>query len=194
MIYNKQFAMRRAIDLTASMMLLPIALPICIAAMIAVRCESKGSPFFIQRRVGRQKKPFRLFKIRTMAHLSSDVPSHEINPMQITAVGAFLRRTKLDELPQLLNVLNGSMSLVGPRPSLPSQLQLISERERYGLFELLPGVTGPGQLAGLDMSDPIRLAEVEAAYFRDGTPLHDMLLIMRTALGHGSGDAATKTR
>ena len=194
MIRDTQHFLRRIIDLVIGIALLPIAVPICLLAMIVIRVESEGSPLFVQKRVGRHQKPFLLFKLRTMAARSGDLPSHEINPMHITRVGALLRRTKIDELPQLLNVLNGSMSLVGPRPCLPSQQLLISERDRHGLFVLLPGVTGPGQLAGLDMSDPVRLAQVEADYFRDGTPLRDMLLIARTALGGGRGDAATKSR
>jgi O-antigen biosynthesis protein WbqP len=105
-----------------------------------------------------------------------------------------LRKTKLDELPQLLNVISGSMSLVGPRPCLFSQAELIAEREKRDLFRFRPGVTGPAQLLGIDMSQPEQLAEVEAAYFWRAGPADDLALIVRTAIGAGSGDAAVRPR
>jgi lipopolysaccharide/colanic/teichoic acid biosynthesis glycosyltransferase len=112
--------------------------------MVVIRLESKGCPLFIQARLGRQQKPFRLLTLRTMAACAGDVPSHEISYDQITRTGAVLRRLKLDELPQLLNVLAGSMALVGPRPCLPHQSELIDERDRYDLFSMLPGSDGSG--------------------------------------------------
>lgn len=183
---------KRFIDLAISLTLLPIAIPICLVAFVAIRLESPGSPLFVQRRVGRHRQPFRLMKLRTMGRLAGDLPSHEVDPLQITRVGAFLRRTKLDELPQLLNVIGGSMSLVGPRPCLFSQELLIAERERQGLYDFAPGVTGPAQILGIDMSDPVRLAQTEAEYFHVATPRRDFSLILRTALGGGRGDAALR--
>lgn len=187
-------AIKRFLDLAICLCLVPIALPICVAAMIAIRYDSAGSPLFVQRRVGRNRHVFRLLKLRTMAARSGDLPSHEIDPMQITRVGAFLRRSKLDELPQLLNVISGSMSLVGPRPCLPSQQVLIAERERLGLYAFAPGVTGPAQLVGIDMSDPILLARTEADYFHVATPMRDLSLIVQTASGGGRGDAALQNK
>ncbi|WP_339345903.1 sugar transferase [uncultured Sphingomonas sp.] len=185
-------ATKRLLDLAVCLALLPFVLPVCLVALIAVRIETRGAPLFVQWRVGRHRRPFRLLKLRTMAARSGDLPSHEIDPMCITRVGRFLRRTKLDELPQLLNVVVGSMSLVGPRPCLPTQETLIAERERYGLYEFVPGVTGPAQLVGVDMSDPVLLARIEAEYFHVATPRRDLSLILRTALGGGRGDAATR--
>src|SRR5690606_1471671 len=123
-----------------------------------------------------------------------DKPSHEVDANEITRVGSFLRRTKLDELPQLANVFVGSMSMVGPRPCLLTQRDLIAEREQRGLYEFPPGVTGPAQLQGIDMSDPVLLAQTEAEYFMHATPVRDLTIMWRTAMGGGAGDAAARKR
>lgn len=185
---------KRAVDLAVCLALLPVAVPVCLAAMMAIRLESEGSPLFVQRRVGRSQRIFWLLKLRTMGRNAGDHPSHEVDSMQITRVGAFLRRTKIDELPQLWNVVTGAMSLVGPRPCLPSQQVLIAERERRGLYAFAPGVTGPAQILGIDMSDPVLLAETEAGYFHQATPIRDIRMIAQTATGGGRGDAALKAR
>ena len=192
--WNGDELLKRAIDLALCVAVLPLALPLCLLLLAAVRIESRGAPLFVQVRVGRHQRPFRLLKLRTMAADTSDLPSHEVDPAHITRVGAWLRRTKLDELPQLLNVIAGSMSLVGPRPCLYSQVELIAEREKHGLFRYRPGVTGPAQLLGIDMSQPRLLAEAEANYFRAAGAIDDVALILRTALGGGSGDAAIRPR
>lgn len=192
-MFGSQFV-KRCIDLVICVGLLPVAVPACILAMIAIRCETAGSPLFVQKRVGRHRRTFNLLKLRTMGTRAGDAPSHAVDPVHITRVGAFLRRTKLDELPQILNVLTGSMSLVGPRPCLLSQHELIAEREKWGLYRFAPGVTGPAQLLGIDMSTPLLLAKTEAAYFHDTTPSRDLSLIVRTATGAGRGDAALKLR
>jgi len=188
----RDLLMKRSFDLIAAACLLPIAAPLCALLMIAVRLESPGSPLFVQKRVGRQKKLFNIFKLRTMLSDTGDHPSHFADPNRITKVGAFLRRTKLDELPQLLNVLGGSMSFVGPRPCLPSQHHLIAERARRGLLDIPPGITGPAQIRGVDMSEPGRLAKVEAEYFTKSTVLSDIGLLAITAFGGGKGDAALR--
>jgi lipopolysaccharide/colanic/teichoic acid biosynthesis glycosyltransferase len=123
-----------------------------------------------------------------------DRASHEVGASTITRSGRFLRRTKVDELPQLWNVILGDMSLVGPRPCLPSQRELIDEREKLGVLRLLPGITGIGQLAGLDMSDPVALAHADAAYLAPWSLGRDLDLLIRTAVGGGSGDAAVTRR
>ena len=191
---NSGHIFKRAADLAICLPLAIVAMPLCLIAMAAIRFESRGSPLFVQQRVGQGRRPFRLLKLRTMTRETGDRPSHEVNSAHITRVGAFLRRTKLDELPQLVNVLAGSMSLVGPRPCLPSQFVLIEEREKLGLYAYRPGVTGPAQLQGVDMSDPVRLAQLEAGYFHEATPARDFWLIFRTAFGGGRGDAALKGR
>lgn len=185
-------AAARALDLTASIALLPLAAPLCLLLMALVRAETSGPALFVQTRVGRDERPFRMLKLRTMFADTGDHPSHAVGADRITRVGRVLRRLKLDELPQLVNVLVGSMSLVGPRPCLPSQAELIGERRARGLFALRPGVTGPAQVLGIDMADPVRLAEAEAAYFGRRSLLGDIGIIARTFVGGGSGDAALR--
>lgn len=184
--------LKRAIDLAVSILLAPIALPVCLILLALIRAGSPGSPLFVQTRIGRNQRPFRMLKLRTMSADTENVASHLVTRAKITRLGQVLRRLKLDELPQLWNVATGSMSLVGPRPCLPTQGELITEREKRGVFAFRPGVTGPAQIMGIDMSEPERLAKVEAEYFHKATPFEDVALILRTALGRGSGDAALK--
>ena len=172
----------------AAVLILP-ALLICLPALIAIRIESKGAPVFFQTRVGKNQKPFRLVKLRTMAAGTANVGSHEVSAAQITRVGHFLRRTKIDELPQIWNVLVGNMSFVGPRPCLPSQTELVAARSALGVFDVPPGITGPAQLAGIDMSTPDALAAADAAYIADNSLRGDLKLIIQTGTGGGRGDA-----
>lgn len=115
--------------------------------------------------------------------------SHEVSAAQITRLGHFTRKTKLDELPQVWNVLLGQMSFVGPRPCLPNQHELIAERETLSVFDVRPGVTGPAQLAGIDMSTPKRLAKADAEYIANRSFRGDLKLLLITATGKGRGDA-----
>ena len=183
---------KRGIDIVLCLVALPIALPLCLLLLILIRLETAGSPLFVQTRLGRELRPFRMLKLRTMARDTGDLPSHEVGEHRITRLGRLIRALKLDELPQLLNVLVGSMSLVGPRPCLPSQMELIAERKARGVFDFRPGITGPAQLSGVDMSEPARLAQIEEAYYRSATPLDDIRMILRTAFGQGFGDAAIR--
>jgi O-antigen biosynthesis protein WbqP len=186
--------LKRLLDIVICLVLLPLALPLCLLLLLLIRLESRGWPLFVQQRVGRQLRPFRMLKLRTMASDTAHLPSHEVGQDRITRLGAILRRLKLDELPQLVNVLAGSMSLVGPRPCLFSQTELIGARQARGLFAFRPGVTGPAQLTGVDMSEPERLAEVEAGYFHKATLAGDLRLMLRTVFGGGAGDAALRLR
>lgn len=181
--------MKRAFDLVATLALLPVALPLIAVAAILIKLSSPGPVIFRQQRVGRHEKPFTCLKLRTMQHGTRDAPSHEMPRSAVTPVGAWLRRFKLDELPQLWNILRGEMSLVGPRPCLPSQVGLIAARRRRGLSGLRPGVTGVSQVRGIDMSDPERLAESDAAYLQDMSLPRDIVLLLRTVAGAGRGDA-----
>jgi len=178
----------RILDLLLSLVGLCITFPLLLLAMIAIRFESPGSPIFAQPRVGRDRRTFTCYKLRTMRKGTRQGASHEVGGAAITTVGRFLRRTKLDEIPQLWNVVRGDMSLVGPRPCLPSQAELIAERERLGLHAIRPGITGPSQVAGLDMSDPPRLAAMDARW--DGTLRSYFVILLLTVLGRGRGDAA----
>ncbi len=183
---------KRSIDVALCLLALPVAAPLCLLLMLFIRLESAGSPLFVQTRLGRGQRPFRMLKLRTMALGTGDLPSHEVGEHRITRLGRLIRALKLDELPQLLNVLVGSMSLVGPRPCLPSQTVLIAERAARGVFDFCPGITGPAQLLGVDMSEPARLAQIEEDYFLHATLVDDIRMILKTTFGQGYGDAATR--
>ena len=120
-----------------------------------------GSPLFIQSRVGYNLKSFSLFKFRTMPIGVRSAGTHLINDIKLTSYGNFLRRTKLDEIPQLLNVLFGDMSLVGPRPCLFNQKKLINERKKRGVFKVRPGITGLAPINGIDMKTPTLVAKTD---------------------------------
>lgn len=180
---------KRAFDLTFALLLaIPAALACGVAALL-IWLDDRANPFFVQIRLGRNERPFRLVKLRTMRVGTGDRPSHETVRGSITRIGAMMRRTKLDELPQLWNVLRGEMSFVGPRPGLPSQVELADSRRRHGVDCLLPGITGVSQVQGLDMSTPERLAETDATYIGDWSIARDLRLLIRTGMGNGRGDA-----
>lgn len=147
-----------------------------------------GKPIFVQERVGRYKKPFQLYKFRTMQVNTKSVASHLSNKASITKFGAFLRKTKLDELPQLINVLIGNMSLVGPRPNLFNQTELIEERDKREVYNFLPGITGLAQINEIDMSTPRKLAEVDAQMLQKITLSDYFKFILATVSGKGQGD------
>lgn len=147
-----------------------------------------GSPLFLQERVGRNKKPFTLVKFRTMKVDTASVASHLASAASITRMGGFLRKTKLDELPQLWNVLKGEMSLVGPRPNLFNQYELIAERDAQGVYNVRPGITGLAQVNDIDMSTPALLAETDARMIREMSLGSYFRLIVQTVTGKGRGD------
>lgn len=182
--------MKRWIDLMLAVPLAIAAVPVVLLVAIAVRIETPGSPIFLQRRVGRNGRIFPLVKLRTMYANTRHVASHEVPHAAITRVGVVIRRLKIDELPQLANVILGQMSLVGPRPCLPTQVELIDERQALGVDRLLPGITGISQVQGLDMSDPARLAASDAAYIKGWSVTADLAILWATVAGHGFGDAA----
>ncbi len=147
-----------------------------------------GSPIFRQERVGRDQKPFALVKFRTMRLDTASVASHLADASAITPFGAFLRRTKLDELPQLWNVIKGEMSLVGPRPCLFNQTELIIQRVSHAVFSARPGITGLAQVNNIDMSTPKLLAETDARMLKELTLPTYFKYIFMTVVGMGSGD------
>ena len=147
-----------------------------------------GSPIFRQQRLGRDQNPFTLIKFRTMRVDTASVATHLANASAITPFGHFLRRTKLDELPQLWNVLKGEMSLVGPRPGLPNQFELTAAREAHGVFKARPGITGLSQVNEIDMSTPEKLAESDARMIANMSVTNYFRYIIMTVLGKGSGD------
>ncbi|WP_265515771.1 sugar transferase [Nitratireductor luteus] len=172
---------KRAFDLVLSVPGLILATPVILVTGLLVWATSRGPAIYSQMRIGRGGKPFRCYKLRTMHIDTPSVPTHETQKHAITGVGRFLRRTKLDELPQLWNVVKGEMSLVGPRPCLVTQTDLIAHRERLGVFSGRPGITGLAQLRGIDMSRPALCAKSDAEYLANWTLSGDIALIIRTA-------------
>ena len=147
-----------------------------------------GSPFFLQKRMGKNKSFFTLFKFRSM-HLSTEsLPTHLLQTSSVTRWGAFIRRSKLDELPQLVNIFLGQMSFVGPRPNLPNQDDLIHQRSVRGVYQVRPGITGLAQIQKVDMSTPALLAEIDAQMIAQMGVLLYFKCILLTLTGNGFGD------
>jgi O-antigen biosynthesis protein WbqP len=151
-----------------------------------------GYPFFFQSRVGKGKSMFRLLKFRSMHVNTPSVATHLVNSSSVTSFGAFLRRSKLDELPQLWNVFIGDMSLVGPRPNLFNQQDLIAERESRGIYSVRPGITGLAQIKKIDMSTPKLLAETDAKMIKELNTIGYFKFIFLTVFGNGFGDRVIK--
>ncbi|MCG9730951.1 sugar transferase [Shewanella sp. Isolate13] len=180
--------MIRIIDFLASFFGLLLLWPVLLVVTIIGMFDT-GSPIFVQTRVGRNKKPFKLIKFRTMSVETKSVASHLASNASITKLGSFLRKTKIDELPQLINVIKGEMSLVGPRPNLFNQEELIKERDALRVYDVLPGVTGLAQVQNIDMSTPALLAKTDKQMI-DSLNVKDYFkYIMMTVSGSGSGDA-----
>ena len=156
--------------------------------LVVIGFFDTGSPVFRQERLGRNKNAFMLVKFRTMNPDAASVATHLADSNSITKVGAFLRRTKLDELPQLWNVLKGEMSLVGPRPGLFNQTELTDARDKLGVFRVRPGITGLSQVSEIDMSTPEKLAESDAKMIAEMNLKNYFRYIFLTVAGKGSGD------
>ncbi len=179
--------MLRIFDVLFSLLGLIFGLPL-LAVLLVMGFFDTGSPLFRQVRVGRHHQPFILVKFRTMKPDAISVATHLADASAITSLGRFLRRTKLDELPQLWNVLKGEMSLVGPRPSLFNQKELIAERAERDVFSVRPGITGLAQVQGIDMSTPRILAETDAQMIKTLSLLNYFKYILLTVMGGGAGD------
>jgi O-antigen biosynthesis protein WbqP len=156
--------------------------------LIVIGYFDTGSPFFVQERVGKNKKPFKLVKFRSMFINTKSVATHLASSSSITKFGKFLRGSKLDELPQLWNVLIGDMSLVGPRPNLYNQEELIMERDKLGVYQIRPGITGLAQINNIDMSTPKLLAKTDAEMMKGYSVSTYFTFIFSTIMGKGSGD------
>lgn len=180
---------KRLTDVLGVVIVFPLLIFIWIPVAVAIRLDSKGPILFRQVRVGLDEQPFTILKFRTMRVEMDDRASHEASKSMITRVGRILRLTKIDELPQILNVLSGTMSFVGPRPCLYSQDQLIRLRRQKNVFQCRPGITGLAQLSGVDMSDPEKLSMIDADYCQNRSDLNDVLIILKTFIGKGRGDA-----
>ncbi len=179
--------MTRVLDVALSLIGLVLGAPI-LALLWVIGWFENGSPLFRQQRVGRYQKLFILIKFRTMRLDTVSVATHLADASAVTPLGRLLRRSKLDELPQLWNVLKGEMSLVGPRPCLLNQTELIYERAARKVFDARPGITGLAQINGIDMSSPELLAETDASMLRDINMISYFKYIIKTVSGSGRGD------
>lgn len=184
-----QLCLIRVIDIAAALLGGLLVLPIILILWFVIRLDTPGPSIFRQQRVGRGERLFVCCKLRTMAHGAPAVGSHEIPSTYVTALGRRLRRLKLDELPQLWNVLIGEMSLVGPRPCLPSQKELIAARRALGVYGVRPGITGSAQVKGIDMSTPLELAHEDAVWVAAPSLKMYASLVVMTVFGRGRGDA-----
>ena len=181
MLYNRYI--KRILDFVLSLCAIIALSWLLLLLALLVKCTSKGPIFFKQKRVGKDKTYFHILKFRTMRiDTPKDMPTHLLaNPEQyITPIGRFLRKTSLDELPQLFNILVGQMAIVGPRPALWNQEDLIAERDRYGANNVRPGLTGLAQVSGRDeLPIPIK-AKYDGDYVDNIGVMYDILLIIRT--------------
>jgi lipopolysaccharide/colanic/teichoic acid biosynthesis glycosyltransferase len=179
--------MIRFLDLLFSFLGLLILSPILIILLIIGYFDT-GLPIFYQERVGKNLKPFNLLKFRSMHVNAPSVATHLVSSNLITNFGGILRKYKLDELPQLWNVLIGDMSLVGPRPNLFNQTELIMERKSRGVYCIRPGITGLAQIKKIDMSNPQLLAQTDSQMIRDLSTFYYFKYIFLTLFGKGFGD------
>lgn len=175
---------KRIFDIVCSLIaIILLALPMLIVA-IAIKCDSKGPVLFKQQRVGKKKKLFKIWKFRSM-YIDTDpnAPTHQLGDAtsHITKVGKFIRKTSIDELPQLFNILFGKMSFVGPRPALWNQDDLIAERDKYHANDIKPGLTGLAQISGRDeLEIPVK-AKLDGEYVKKRAFFYDIWLIIKTA-------------
>lgn len=179
--------MIRLLDFLLSLLGLMLLWPVLIVLYV-IGLFDTGSPLFFQERVGRDKTTFILIKFRTMPVETKSVATHLVGANSVTRLGQFLRKTKLDELPQLINVLKGDMSLVGPRPCLANQSDVIRAREDKQVFDARPGITGLAQINDIDMSMPEKLASLDAEMIQTLTIKRYFQYIIQTVLGAGLGD------
>jgi len=175
--------MPRLLEVIIAFISLIILSPLLLLFVLAVRASSPGPAIFKQIRIGHGQKPFIIFKIRTMHVGTKETETHLVGSQSVTGIGGILRKLRLDEIPQLYNVLSGDMSLVGPRPCLPSQIDLMARRLDQNVYSVRPSITGLAQIQGLDMANPIELSKVDCAYVRDRSLLLDLKIILQTIVG-----------
>ena len=179
---------KRILDIAFALFVIVILWGVLLGAWLAVKFTSPGPGIFTQQRVGKGGHPFTCYKFRTMSLGTKEAGTHEVMADSVTAVGQFLRKTKIDELPQVWNILKNELSLVGPRPCLPVQRELMLARSELGVLDEIGGITGWAQIQNVDMSDPDRLAKLDAEYLALRTIPLDLKIILATAIGRGQGD------
>tara|TARA_B100001093_G_scaffold516416_1_gene595132 strand:- start:2881 stop:3423 length:543 start_codon:yes stop_codon:yes gene_type:complete len=171
--------MIRVFDFVFSLLGLIFLSPLLILIWL-IGLLDNGSPLFIQKRVGQNLKTFILIKFRTMPIMTRSAGTHLIKDVKLTSFGYFIRRTKIDEIPQLFNVLIGNMSLVGPRPCLLSQRKLINERKKRGVYKVRPGITGLAQILGINMKTPTLLSKTDLKMIKKMSLFYYFYYILRT--------------
>ena len=174
---------KRRLDVILAGIGLIVLSPVFLCLMAAIKLDSRGPVFFKQKRVGIHKTYFNILKFRTMRiDTPKDMPTHLLeNPEQyITKVGKFLRKTSLDELPQIINILKGDMSIIGPRPALWNQEDLITERDKYGANDVMPGLTGWAQVNGRDELEILVKARLDGEYVKHLSFRMDCICFLRT--------------
>lgn len=172
-MYKNYF--KRWFDIVFSLLGMIILFPLFLGVALAIKLDDRGPVFFKQKRVGIDKKIFYLYKFRSMKINTPDIPTHLLdNPEQyIIRIGKFIRKTSIDELPQLFNILIGDMSIIGPRPALWNQDDLIAERDKYGANSVRPGLTGLAQISGRDeLEIPVK-AKLDGEYIEKMSFLFD---------------------
>lgn len=177
------FFIKRITDIVLSLLAVFLLIIPGIVIAIFIKIDSKGSIFFKQRRIGKNKKYFIIYKFRTMrSDTPTNIPTHLLeNPdFYITRVGKILRRTSLDELPQIINILKGDMSIVGPRPALWNQEDLILERDKYGANNIRPGLTGLAQINGRDELEISEKAKLDGEYVKNMSFSSDLKIFVST--------------
>ena len=179
--------MIRIFDYLFSIFILFLLFPFLLFIYFLLFLENR-SPLFFQERVGKNLKKFTMVKFRTMKIGTKDCPTHMLDKSKITFLGSIIRKTKIDEIPQFLNVLRGEMSIVGPRPCLSTQNTLLKEREKLNIHKTIPGITGLAQIKRIDMSDPYLLAKPEDKMIRSFSMKIYFYYILKTLIGSGFGD------
>lgn len=193
MIYQKMF--KRVIDVVLTLIGLIILSPIFLLIALAIKLDSKGPIFFKQKRVGKHKVLFMIYKFRTMKiDTPSDAPTHLLkNPdFFITRTGKILRKTSLDELPQLINILKGEMSVIGPRPALWNQYDLVNERDIYKANDFCPGLTGWAQINGRDELPIQKKASLDGEYIKKMSFLFDVKCFIGTIISVVKNDGVVE--
>lgn len=182
---------KRFIDIVLSLGAIVFLSPVLLVLAVLVKLDSKGPVLFRQKRVGKGKTHFEILKFRTMyADVPKDVPTHLLaDPAsKITKIGRFLRKSSLDELPQIFNILKGEMSIIGPRPALWNQFDLIEERDKYGANDVRPGLTGLAQVMGRDELPIDIKAKYDGDYVKDISFSNDVKIFFRTIFSVASAD------
>ena len=183
---------KRGLDLLFAVAVIGLLWWVLLIVWAIVKYGSPGPGIFAQERVGRYGKTFTCYKFRTMQQGTVQAGTHEVSQASVTRIGQFLRGTKLDELPQIWNILNNEISLIGPRPGLPVQKALFEARQALGVFQVKPGISGLAQVNDIDMSDPDKLAKWDARYVALQSLSLDIGIVLATVSGRGQGDQVAK--